>query len=200
MGGQGHEAGAMTDRNDQPQTAAEVTRKRDENESFPRTQAALFPAGWISREALVSAMQTAWDDWCSDTGCHPDVVIRDGRKLAADFNCGGYATQVAALLQLGLFDRLRRSAQMPADNKDTALTEPQRRALRYLAGRSYATPAEIGEAMGGTRSGKAQGLGRLGGAMAARLIKRGLAYDASGSRGGFPAYSITRAGREAVQP
>lgn len=80
----------------------------------------------------------------------------------------------------------------------TTLTEPQAKALRYLAEHPICSPADLGQGMGGTRTGKAQGLGRLGGGMAARLIKMGLVYDASHSRGGFPAYSISAAGRSAL--
>jgi hypothetical protein len=79
--------------------------------------------------------------------------------------------------------------------KAPRLTEPQIKALRYLATVGYAAPNEIGQAIGGTRSGKAQGLGRLGGAIAHRLIKLDLAVDQSWRRGGFPAYAITQAGR-----
>lgn len=78
------------------------------------------------------------------------------------------------------------------------LTEAAQRALRHLAGVDYALPSEIGQAMGGTKSGKAQGLGRLGGAMAARLVKAGWAIDRSRLRQGFSAYGITAAGRRVL--
>lgn len=78
------------------------------------------------------------------------------------------------------------------------LTEPQRKALSFLATVSYAIPSQIGEAMGGSKRGVAQGLGRMGGAMAARLQRLGLVCDASRNRSGFPAYSISRAGRAEV--
>ena len=78
------------------------------------------------------------------------------------------------------------------------MTDPQRRALAYLAAHDIVTPASLGEGMGGTRRGGAQGLGRLGGAMGARLVKMGLAHNESRHRGGFPAYSISPAGRQAL--
>jgi hypothetical protein len=58
----------------------------------------------------------------------------------------------------------------------------------------YATPAEIGAAMGGTVTGKPQGLGRMGGRRAKRLIEKGLVEDCSFMRGGFPAYRVTALG------
>jgi hypothetical protein len=85
------------------------------------------------------------------------------------------------------------------DQTTADLTPGQIKALRYLASlppdRS-AAPNEIGQAMGGTKSGKAQGLGRMGGAMAHRLIKMHLVVDMSPRRGGFPAYAITHEGRK----
>ena len=79
------------------------------------------------------------------------------------------------------------------------MTEPQIKALRYLATVQYATPADLGQAIGGTRRGYAQGLGRLGGAMGSRLVKMKLAVDASRERDGFPAYAINAAGIAALE-
>jgi hypothetical protein len=81
----------------------------------------------------------------------------------------------------------------------TTPTTPQMKALSYLAGVEFATPSELGMAIGGTRSNKAQGLGRLGGAMGARLVQKGWAHHASWQRNGFPAYAITAAGRRMVK-
>ncbi len=78
------------------------------------------------------------------------------------------------------------------------LTVAEAKALRFLSSVDWAAPNQIGQAMGGTRSGKSQGLGRMGGAMAHRLIKRHLVVDMSRQRGGFPAYSITHEGRAAL--
>ena len=80
-----------------------------------------------------------------------------------------------------------------------SLTAPQRKALEFLASVSYAAPSENCSAMGGTRGNKSQGLGRLGGAMGARLFKMGLAYHSS-ARLGFPAYSISFEGRKILTP
>ena len=79
------------------------------------------------------------------------------------------------------------------------MTEPQIKALRYLATVQFATPADLGQAMGGTRRGYAQGLGRMGGSMGSRLVKMKLALDASRERHGFPAYAISAAGRAALK-
>jgi hypothetical protein len=43
------------------------------------------------------------------------------------------------------------------------LTEADRKVLSWMVRIRYATPADIGTMMGGTVSGKAQGLGRMGG-------------------------------------
>jgi predicted transcriptional regulator with HTH domain len=66
-------------------------------------------------------------------------------------------------------------------------------------GCDYVTPADIGAAMGGTLTMKAQGLGRMGGRRAKRLIGMGLVEDCSVMRGGFPAYRITALGRKVEQ-
>jgi hypothetical protein len=80
------------------------------------------------------------------------------------------------------------------------LTEIDRKVLSWMAQcLRYVTPAEIGSAMGGTVSGKAQGLGRMGGRRAKRLIEKGLVEDCSAMRGGFPAYRITALGRQVEQ-
>jgi predicted transcriptional regulator with HTH domain len=79
------------------------------------------------------------------------------------------------------------------------LTEIDRKVLQWLTKvcgpHTYVTPAEIGLAMGGTVTGKPQGLGRMGGRRAKRLIGMGLVEDCSVMRGGFPAYRITALGR-----
>lgn len=80
------------------------------------------------------------------------------------------------------------------------LTEAGRKALAFIAtvAPHAAYPSAIGHAMtdGFTKSGramKAQGLGRLGGGMGARLVKLGLAGHAG--RG----YVLTSAGRRALE-
>lgn len=102
--------------------------------------------------------------------------------------------------------RLVRSASLERHRQleACAVTEAERRALTYMATYSgdhtWLTPAQIGQGMGGTKSGKAQGLGRIGGRMAARLRKMGFVADRSMLRRGFPAYCITQAGRLALNP
>jgi hypothetical protein len=78
------------------------------------------------------------------------------------------------------------------------LTETTRKALLHLQGVEYAIPSEIGMACGGTKRNTAQGLGRFGGGVAARLCKDGLVEDCSWKRNGHPAYRITKAGRDAL--
>lgn len=80
------------------------------------------------------------------------------------------------------------------------LTPAQEKALRCLAKRPWVTPSEIGAAMteGRQYPMKPQGAGRIGGAMATRLVKAGLAQNASYKREGFPAYEISQAGRLAL--
>lgn len=67
--------------------------------------------------------------------------------------------------------------------------------LRYMVGKPFCTPAEIGGVIG-TKTNKAQGLGRMGGRLAKKLVADDLAGDCSHLRGGFPAYRITLAGLE----
>ncbi len=80
------------------------------------------------------------------------------------------------------------------------LTEPQRKALTFLASVTCASPAAIGYAMTPARKHplKAQGAGRLGGTMAARLMRNGLVCNASYMNSGFAAYAITAKGRQAL--
>lgn len=83
------------------------------------------------------------------------------------------------------------------------LTAQQRAALKFLAGVRFAAPSAIGQAMeearGSTRIRTQQGLGRIGGGMASRLVKMGLAAHDNHARQGFPAYSINAAGRAAIK-
>lgn len=82
------------------------------------------------------------------------------------------------------------------------LTNSQRSALNFLDRAEYRTPAEIGWALPrdkGRPALKAQGAGRVGSSMAVRLMKLGFASNAAWKRNGHPAYSITPAGRAALQ-
>lgn len=80
------------------------------------------------------------------------------------------------------------------------MTDAQEKALRRMAQSPYVAPSDIGYAMTPDREVplRSQGAGRIGGAMAKRLIALGLAQDCSHLRWGFPAYRITRAGRVAI--
>ena len=78
------------------------------------------------------------------------------------------------------------------------MTEPQRKALAFLASVRWASPPQIGEAMGGTRGKSAQGAGRLGGRMASTLIRHGWACSMCEYNSGFPAYAITARGLNAL--
>ncbi len=79
-----------------------------------------------------------------------------------------------------------------------SLTGPQRRALAALPVSPGAlSPAELGAAMGGTRSNRAQGLGRLGGTMGSRLERLGLA-NGRADPAGFPAYRLTEFGERVL--
>jgi hypothetical protein len=71
--------------------------------------------------------------------------------------------------------------------------------LKFLSKVPYATPAEIGQAAGGTVSGKAQGLGRLGANRASRLFRMGLIEDCSAIRGGFATWRISAMGLAKVR-
>lgn len=84
------------------------------------------------------------------------------------------------------------------------LTDPQRRALAFLASRDSAMPAEIGYALTADQRWplKPQGAGRLGGSMGTRLQKMGLTRAVNRLIGGslWPAgYAITQAGRKALE-
>lgn len=80
------------------------------------------------------------------------------------------------------------------------LTEPQRRALAYIVANPGANPSMIGQAMMDGRETRtnrtAQGYGRIGGNMVARLRRDGLVY--SSDPNGWPRYSANAAGRRAM--
>lgn len=53
-----------------------------------------------STDLVADAMQMAWDDFIGDTGCHPDCITQEGRKmLSADFRAGNFGSSVAAWLE-----------------------------------------------------------------------------------------------------
>lgn len=49
----------------------------------------------LNREALEEALQAAWNDFCSDTGCFPDCFSMTKKELWADFRKGPFANEVA---------------------------------------------------------------------------------------------------------
>ena len=49
-----------------------------------------------AREAVERALQAAWNDVCTDSGCHPDCFTRKGKRLVANFARGGTFTQLVA--------------------------------------------------------------------------------------------------------
>jgi len=86
---------------------------------------------------------------------------------------------------------------------DKPLTEPQKRALMALSKHPYLSPAMLGQYMlpKGHRHLKAQGYGRLGGSMAWRLRRMGLARSVdrafgSDARRWSLGFAITELGRK----
>lgn len=83
-----------------------------------------------------------------------------------------------------------------------ALTAAQRRALRHLESVNWCTPASLGQALSDRDHLKAQGAGRIGGAMGSHLVRLGLAdrHRIPWKGGALYAagYHITPAGRTAL--
>jgi len=50
------------------------------------------------RQLLIGALQDAWDDHVSDTGCYPDFLEIDGDQATAIFSIGNFANDVAGRL------------------------------------------------------------------------------------------------------
>jgi len=63
-------------------------------DAVPRPQAE--PAAGEQAGAVAEAMQDAWNDWCSDTGCFPDDFTLKGKTIT--FKAGRWAASVAAHL------------------------------------------------------------------------------------------------------
>ncbi|AWJ85133.1 hypothetical protein TSH58p_17360 [Azospirillum sp. TSH58] len=76
-------------------------------------------------DRLRDAMQDAWNDFCSDTGHHPDCFSRKGASLYADFSVGNFAEMVATRLECALAerDRLRKEAEYLRTYARTCVTE-----------------------------------------------------------------------------
>jgi hypothetical protein len=45
-------------------------------------------------EALNDRFQFIWNDYCNDTGCHPEMFRMERRKLYADFHRGPFGAAV----------------------------------------------------------------------------------------------------------
>lgn len=84
------------------------------------------------------------------------------------------------------------------------MTPAELRAARFMKGKRYAIPSEIGYAICEDRSKRGaggmvpQGAGRLGGSVASRLVRKGFA-EHSTERNGFAAYRLTKAGEDAIR-
>ncbi|MFP1891037.1 hypothetical protein ACLEEJ_00455 [Lonsdalea quercina] len=52
-------------------------------------------AGKISKENIMSIMQSEWDDHCVDTGCFPDDFSMDEKKGLLSFEAANWAERVA---------------------------------------------------------------------------------------------------------
>lgn len=60
----------------------------------------------VTRKQVVEAMQDAWNDFCTDSGDHPDCfdvynhrgTLIDGHTMHADFERGNFATSVTDIL------------------------------------------------------------------------------------------------------
>jgi hypothetical protein len=72
-----------------------------ENESL-RADIAALRSGQLTREVLTDALQSAWNDWCVDTGCFPDFIKMHGpptTQLSANFeSCPNFITSVLGFL------------------------------------------------------------------------------------------------------
>jgi hypothetical protein len=58
--------------------------RREDAETFAREDEdawKILPVGVVTEKAVADAMQSAWDEICSDTGCHPLDIEHEGRKL-----------------------------------------------------------------------------------------------------------------------
>ena len=60
---------------------------------------------WQLRDLLVKAMQDAWDDFVTDTGCYPDCIEKHPRgRIAANFDSSNFALFVAEAFRARLAD------------------------------------------------------------------------------------------------
>ena len=52
----------------------------------------------ITNEMIAEAMQTAWNDFCTDAKAFPDCFKIKKGKLSADFNKGNFSSMVTSRL------------------------------------------------------------------------------------------------------
>ncbi|MGY0790891.1 hypothetical protein ACW7BJ_16115 [Azospirillum argentinense] len=106
---------------------------------------------------LRDVMQDAWNDFCSDTGHHPDCFSRKGASLYADFGVGNFAEMVAARLECSLSARVAEleAAQERATGTIRELSAAcharaeERNEARYLHTNAVVEDLENREAMAG---------------------------------------------------
>lgn len=68
------------------------------------------------RAALEDALQVAWNDWCSDTGCIPDGFSIHGprtTRVEADFSKGNFMGHVTSWLNAKGFDVVQSGSRVP---------------------------------------------------------------------------------------
>lgn len=72
-------------------------------------------------EAVAEALQLAWDDFVTDTGCFPDCfTLGSNRTLYADFDRGNFARLVAMWLE----PRLEQFGSNPSGRVRDGYTDP----------------------------------------------------------------------------
>ena len=54
----------------------------------------------ITPEQMADALQRAWDDFVDDTGCFPDCLSLQGKRISAEFDRGNFARYVAGWLDV----------------------------------------------------------------------------------------------------
>lgn len=55
---------------------------------------------WSTIDAVAEALNTAWSEFCADTGCHPDCITQEGKGvLSADFGRGNFTAHATAWLE-----------------------------------------------------------------------------------------------------
>jgi hypothetical protein len=98
---------------------ADTARERDQLRDVPQAAQDNLLAEFFSHSAVDEAMQDAWNDICTDTGCHP-LDIEHGRGKHLTFKPSHWANQVAKRLFLRAV-----KVQLKAD-ASVSLSRPQR--------------------------------------------------------------------------